>query len=116
MRLVICVSLRIAASAEAPSSPMRLFPILQGTGGGTERGHMCVSARALTEANARAAAHSRWEIIVSLRTGVSAEAPSAPMWLYRILYKGWVRGHSERAGACQRALTQKRTLLGGGAL
>ena len=27
---------------------------------------------------------------------------------------GW--GHSERAGACQRALTEKRTLSGGGAL
>ena len=27
---------------------------------------------------------------------------------------GW--GHSERAGACQRALTRTRTLLGGGAL
>ena len=25
-------------------------------------------------------------------------------------------GHSERAGACQRALTQKQTLWGGGAL
>ena len=65
---------------------MRLFPILQGTGGGTERGHMCVSARALTEANARAAAHSRLVICVSLlRTAASAEAPSSPMLLSAIL-------------------------------
>ena len=56
MRLVICVSLRIAASAEAPSSPMRLFPILRGTGGGTVRGHMCVSAGADRKANT-------WELV-----------------------------------------------------
>ena len=31
-RLVICVSLRMAASAEAPSSPMMLHPILQSMG------------------------------------------------------------------------------------
>ena len=30
--VVICVSLRMAASAEAPSSPMSLLPILQARG------------------------------------------------------------------------------------
>ena len=32
LRLVICVSLRIAASAEAPSALMLLYPILQSMG------------------------------------------------------------------------------------
>ena len=32
-RVVICVSLRTAASAEAPLSPMLLYPILQARGG-----------------------------------------------------------------------------------
>ena len=35
-RVVICVSLRTAASAEAPSAPMRLFPILRGIGVGAQ--------------------------------------------------------------------------------
>ena len=49
LRLVICVSLRMAASAEAPSSPMRLSQRLRGMGGGTVRGHRCVAAGAYTE-------------------------------------------------------------------
>lgn len=32
-RVVICVSLRLAASVEAPSAPMLLPPILQAKGG-----------------------------------------------------------------------------------
>ena len=39
-RWVIIVSLRMAASAVAPSSPMRFFPILRGLGWGTVRGCM----------------------------------------------------------------------------
>ena len=35
MRLVIFVSLRMAASAEAPSNPMPLHKRLQGMGGGS---------------------------------------------------------------------------------
>ena len=45
-----------------------------------------VSRGADTKANTRgAAAHLRWEIIVSLRTAASAEAPSLPMRLLSIL-------------------------------
>ena len=51
LRLEIFVSLRMAASAEAPSSPMRLYPILRGMGGGRVRGQVCVSAGADTKAN-----------------------------------------------------------------
>ena len=36
LRLEIIVSLRMAASAEAPSAPMRLFPILRGMGVGAQ--------------------------------------------------------------------------------
>ena len=54
-----------------------------------------------------AAAHSRWVISVSLRTAASVEAPSTPMSLNPRLQG---MGGSERAGGCQRALTQKQTL------
>ena len=40
-----------------------------------------VSAGAGTKANARAAAHLRLVIFVSLRMAASTEAPLAPMWL-----------------------------------
>ena len=46
LRVVIIVSLRMAASAEAPSAPMLLFPILRGMGSGsTVRGQVRVSGR-----------------------------------------------------------------------
>ena len=35
-RVVICVSLRMAASAEAPSAPMRFCSILRGIGVGAQ--------------------------------------------------------------------------------
>eukprot|EP00964_Phaeocystis_antarctica_P009102 scaffold4935_cov67-Phaeocystis_antarctica.AAC.5 len=60
-----------------------------------------------TKANTRAAAHPRLVICVSKRTAASAEAPSSPMPLNSRLQG---MGGSERAGACQRALTQKQTL------
>ena len=45
LRLVICVSLRIAASAETPLTPMQLASILRGMGGGRVRGQVRVSGR-----------------------------------------------------------------------
>jgi len=46
LTVVIIVSLRMAASAEAPSAPMLLFPILRGMGSGsTVRGQVRVSGR-----------------------------------------------------------------------
>ena len=57
-----------------------------------------------------AAAHLRLMICVSLRTAASAQAPSIPMSFSSRLQG--VGGGSERAGACQRALTRKQTLRG----
>jgi hypothetical protein len=83
-RLVIFVSLRMAASVEAPWSPIMLPPRLRARGGvGMVR--VGVSMGADKKANARAAAHSRSEIIVSLRMAASADAPSTPMLLPRRL-------------------------------
>ena len=65
------------------------------------------------ERTLRAAAHSRLVIIVSLRTAASAEAPWTPMPSPQRLQG--MSGGSERAGACQWALTQRGTLWGGGA-
>ena len=45
LRLEIFVSLRTAASAEAPSAPMSLSQRLQEMGGGSERAQACVSGR-----------------------------------------------------------------------
>ena len=76
-RLVIIVSLRTAASAEAPSTPISLNPRLQGMSGSRR-----VSAGTDTKANTSgAAAHLRLVIFVSLRMAASAVAPSAPMLL-----------------------------------
>ena len=52
-RVVICVSLRMAASAEAPSSLILLFPILRGMGGSTVRGQVRVSGSKHFEARRR---------------------------------------------------------------
>ena len=62
-----------------------------------------------TKANARAAAHSRLVIFVSLRMAASAEAPFSPILFHRRLR---ARGGTEMVGGqvCQRALTRKRTL------
>ena len=89
----ICVSLRMAASAAAPSAPMSLPAILQAKGrmgtvsegqdvGGPGGERPSVSMGTATKANTTGAAvHLRWEIIVSLRIAASVEAPSAPMLL-----------------------------------
>ena len=71
--------------------------------------------RALTEKRTLcgAAVHSRLVISVFLRTAASTVTPSTPMRLSPRLQG--VGGSSERAGACQRALTQERTLGGEGA-
>ena len=56
-----------------------------------------------------------WEILVSLRTAASAEAPLSPILLSLTLR---VRGGARmvREQPCQRELTQKHTLWGSGAL
>ena len=79
MRLEIIVSLRTAASAEAPSSPILLHPRLRARSGmGMVREEAC--QRALTQKRTLGvAAHLRLEIIVSLRMAASSEAPSAPI-------------------------------------
>ena len=103
-RLVICVSLRMAASAEAPLYPILLQASLQARGGAGMMGEQACQ-RALTEKRTLcgAAAHSRLVISVFLRTAASAEAPWTSMALCSRL-QGMGEG-SERAGACQRALT-----------
>ena len=79
MRLVIFVSLRMAASAVAPLAPIALYSRLRARGrmGNGER--VGVSMGIDTKANARAAAHSRLVIYVSLRMAASAEAPFSPI-------------------------------------
>ena len=67
------------------------------------------------KANARAAAHLRFVICVSLRMAASAEAPLSPIALSQRLQRVGEVGRA-REQACQRALTEKRTLSGGGAL
>ena len=68
-----------------------------------------MSTGADTKANTLgAAAHLRLVIFVSLRMAASAEAPSTPMALPSRLQG--MGGGSERAGACQRALTREQTL------
>ena len=64
------------------------------------------------KANARAAAHLRFVICVSLRMAASAEAPLSPIALRQRLQRVGEVGRA-REQACQRALTQKRTLSGG---
>ena len=70
--------------------------------------------RALTNANARAAAHFRLVICVSLSMEASAEAPSTPMSLPPIL-QARDRMGTVREDACQWALTERQA-RGGGAL
>ena len=61
-----------------------------------------------------AAAHSSSEILVSLRTAASAEAPLSPMlFLLTLRVRGAAR--MVRKQLCQGALTQKQTLWGRGA-
>ena len=75
------MSLRMAASAVAPSAPMALAPRLRARGrmGNGER--VGVSMGADTSKRFVGAAHSRLVIFVSLRMAASAVAPSAPIAL-----------------------------------
>ena len=76
----VVMPLSPSAIAAAPSGPSQLCSRLQRGGVRRWGGEPC--QRALTQANALgAAAHSSCWICVFLRTAVSAEAPSAPMWL-----------------------------------
>ena len=70
---------------------------------------------ALTQKQTMGAAHPRVVICVSLRTAASAEAPLSPIWLAQRLQRVGVRSVA-REQVCQRALTGKQTLGGGGAL
>ena len=83
--MVIFVSLRMAASAVAPSVPMPLPLRLRARGriGNGERAG--VSMGIDRKADALVAAHSSLVICVSLRMAASAEAPLAPMLLRPIL-------------------------------
>ena len=93
-RLVICVFLRMATSAEAPWSPMLLLKRLRARGGvGMVREQACQWALTVHESeHSRAEAHPRWVIFVSLRMAASAEAPSAPIQLpSRLRARGGVR-------------------------
>ena len=109
MRLVIFVSLRMAASAVTPLTPMELSPRLQGVGGSR-----CVSTGADTIANTSgAAAHLRLVIFVSLRTAASTVAPSASMPLHSRLRARDKMGHSESVGVSMGADRKPNTLGGG---
>ena len=90
MRLVICVSLRTAASAEAPLGPILFQERLPGgwAGAVSERAGACQWALTQKRTLYRAAAYPRVVICVSLRTAASAEAPSAPISLLLILRHG----------------------------
>ena len=83
MRSEIIVSLRMAASAEAPSSPISLHPILQSMGKvGAVRGWGCqwaLTHKQTLWAYSQAAAHLSWVIFVSLRMVASARAPLSPI-------------------------------------
>ena len=73
--------------------------------GGTVRGQVRVSAGADTKANTLgAAAYSRLEILVSLRTAASAEAPWSPIELPKRLQR-WGGARMVREREFQRALT-----------
>jgi hypothetical protein len=81
-KLVICVSLRMAASAQAPSSLISLEARLRARGGAGMMGEQaCQGALTQEQTLPRAAAHPRLVICVSLRMAASAEAPSSPMLL-----------------------------------
>ena len=100
--MVICVSFRIAASAEAPLTPM-LFPSRLCERGENEYKRLSVSRGAHTKANAwGGGTHLSEVIFVSLRMAASAEAPLAPMTLPKRLRSagevGAVREHRRVKG------------------
>ena len=81
MSTVIFVSLRMAASAVAPSASMALPLRLRARGAGVEivSGSACQWALKRKQNTLEAAAHLRLVIFVSLRMAASAVAPSALM-------------------------------------
>eukprot|EP00964_Phaeocystis_antarctica_P039983 scaffold22842_cov65-Phaeocystis_antarctica.AAC.2 len=88
-RLVICVSLRTAASAEVPSTPMLLYPRLHGIGG---------SRWALTRKRTlgswferRAAYSSDCSVVLPLRASARAAPPLGPRPFHERL-RAWERG------------------------
>ena len=108
--MVIFVSLRMAASAEAPSSPMRLPPILQaekGQDGNGERGG--VSMGADRKANTLGWGALQIGDLRLLENSSERGDALGPDVVPGETARG-LGGGSERAGACQWAVTQKRTL------
>ena len=112
------VSLRMAASAEAPSSPTLLHPRLRARGrvGNGERVGVSTGAdrrRTVGRFELRVA-YSRDCSVEPLRPLARAAAPLGPMRLPKRLR---VRGGAEmvREQQCQGALTRKQTRRGGGA-
>ena len=109
--MVICVSLRMAASAEAPSAPMPLSATLQSEGQDGNGERVGVSMGADTNANTvrswferQAAYLSDCSVELPLRTFAIAAPPSGPIRLHSRL-RGW--GSEVRGAACQWELTQK---------
>ena len=98
---------------------MPLSATLQSEGQDGNGERVGVSRGADKKANARAAAHFRFVICVSLRMAASAEAPLSPIALSQRLQRVGEVGRA-REQACQRALTERRTLrlvrVGGGLL
>ena len=78
-RLVTCVSLRMAASAEAPSSPILFQARLRARGGAGMMGEQACQRALTRKRTLGTAAHFRVVIFVSLRMAASAEAPWTPM-------------------------------------
>ena len=118
-----CVRLRMLASAGSYAGQKegmcsgKNTCLLSDAGGGVQRNRngrgqvfAFVSVGADIKANTiGAAAHLSWEILVSLRTAASAEAPSSPKLLPWTLQSMGEVG-VVRDEACQWALTRKRTL------
>ena len=113
MSLEILVSLRTAASAEAPLSPIALHPILQSMGevGGGER--VGVSMGADTKANAQELVREAGGLLERLQRGVALEAlgESESSLRAEVVGRDTVStGEEAGAGHVKEALTRKQTL------
>ena len=104
----------MAASAEAPLYPISLLLRLRARGAvGMVREQACQWA--LTQKRTlRGAAHLRWVIFVSLDGSERGGALVSDVVVEETASEGGIGMVREQA--CQRALTGKQTLLGGGAL
>ena len=113
-RLEIIVSLRTAASAETPSTPIELALRLQarsGLGMVRERGVSTGKSE-----HYRVAAHSRVVICVSLMMAASMEAPSSPMPLRAMLQARGTGGNGETVGVSTGAHAKANSRGAGGSV